>query len=81
MDAVKAGTRLKADSGAEVIVLKPPTDSTLAIGSGEPLAIGKRYHCAHCGAEVLVTKAGTAEIRCHGAAMATSEPKKLPSSD
>ena len=31
--------------------------------------IGKRYSCAKCGAEIIVTKAGTGEINCDGQPM------------
>ncbi|MAE10879.1 MAG: hypothetical protein QGI51_03730 [Dehalococcoidales bacterium] len=31
--------------------------------------IGKRYHCTKCGAEFIVTKAGTGAIQCHGLPM------------
>lgn len=31
--------------------------------------IGKRYSCAKCGAEIIVTKAGTGEINCCGQPM------------
>ncbi|MBI4339752.1 MAG: desulfoferrodoxin [Chloroflexi bacterium] len=27
---------------------------------------GKRYVCAKCGAEFIVTKGGTGTIKCHG---------------
>ena len=31
--------------------------------------IGKRYRCAKCGAEVIITKGGNGEIMCHGQPM------------
>ena len=46
-----------------------------------PNKLGKRYSCAECGAEVLVTKAGDGELACHGEPMDVLQPKPLPSSD
>jgi hypothetical protein len=43
--------------------------------------MGKRYSCAVCEATVLVTKAGTGELQCHGQAMVVPEAAPLPSSD
>jgi Desulfoferrodoxin, N-terminal domain len=43
--------------------------------------MGKRYTCAECEATVLVTKAGTGELSCHGKAMELATAKPLPSSD
>jgi hypothetical protein len=43
--------------------------------------MGKRYTCAECEATVLVTKAGTGELSCHGKAMELAQAKPLPSSD
>jgi len=31
--------------------------------------IGKRYHCAKCGAEIIITKGGNGTIMCHGQPM------------
>jgi desulfoferrodoxin-like iron-binding protein len=31
--------------------------------------IGKRYRCAKCGAEVIITKGGSGTIMCHGQPM------------
>lgn len=31
--------------------------------------MGKRYRCATCGAEVMVTKGGNGEIKCCGKPM------------
>jgi hypothetical protein len=81
-DAPKAGTKLQdATTGVEAIVVKPPSDPGLEIRAGEGVALGKRYTCATCNAEVLVTKAGNGELACHGATMAIAQPKTLPSSD
>ena len=44
-------------------------------------ALGKRYHCATCDAQVLVTKAGAGALECHGQPMELMQPKPLPSSD
>ena len=46
-----------------------------------PNKLGKRYSCAECGAEVLVTKAGDGELSCDGEPMDVLQPKPLPSSD
>ncbi|TML64104.1 MAG: hypothetical protein E6G17_03620 [Actinobacteria bacterium] len=46
-----------------------------------PNKLGKRYSCAECGAEVLVTRAGDGELSCHGEPMDVLQPKPLPSSD
>ncbi len=44
-------------------------------------SLGKRYTCAECGAQVLVTKAGDGTLECHDAPMEVMQPKPLPSSD
>ncbi|HEX7475545.1 MAG TPA: hypothetical protein VF318_06210 [Dehalococcoidales bacterium] len=31
--------------------------------------VGKRYKCAKCGSEFIVTKGGTGEIKCCGQSM------------
>jgi hypothetical protein len=82
MDAPKAGTKLQeSGSGVEVIVVRPPSEAGLALRPGGPVALGKRYTCGSCDAEVLVTKAGDAELVCHGEVMGVAQPKTLPSSD
>ncbi len=43
--------------------------------------LGKRYTCAVCEAQVLVTKAGAGTLECHGQPMEIMQPKPLPSSD
>ena len=43
--------------------------------------LGKRYACAECGAQVLVTKAGDGTLACHDHSMEVMQPKPLPSSD
>lgn len=47
------------------------------------LGVGKRYTCASCGTQVLVTKPGQedAEVTCCGAPVAAEEPKQVASSD
>lgn len=42
---------------------------------------GKRYTCATCGTQVMVTKAGGGRVECHAAAMELNTAKPLPSSD
>ncbi|HEV2370096.1 MAG TPA: hypothetical protein VGR90_09480 [Acidimicrobiales bacterium] len=46
-----------------------------------PNVLGKRYVCAQCDAQILVTKAGDGALECHGAEMTILAPKPLPSSD
>ena len=43
--------------------------------------LGKRYTCAECGAQVLVTKAGDGGLTCHDQSMEVMQAKPLPSSD
>ena len=43
--------------------------------------LGKRYTCAECGAQVLVTKPGDGSLECHDQVMELMQPKPLPSSD
>jgi hypothetical protein len=44
-------------------------------------ALGKRYVCQACGAELLCTKPGEGEVQCCGAPIELKEAKPLPSSD
>jgi hypothetical protein len=44
-------------------------------------AVGKRYHCPTCEAQVLIVKAGEGTLECHDQAMEILQPKPLPSSD
>jgi desulfoferrodoxin-like iron-binding protein len=46
-----------------------------------PNLLGKRYTCATCGAQVLVTKPGAGEVTCHAQPMEQQQAKPLPSSD
>lgn len=43
--------------------------------------LGKRYMCAHCGAEVLCTKSGEGKLECCGKEMVMKDAAQLPSSD
>ncbi len=45
--------------------------ATQEAGDKKPMTMqtGKRYICAHCGSEVLVTKPGKGALRCCGDAM------------
>jgi hypothetical protein len=44
-------------------------------------ALGKRYTCEECGAQVLIVKSGEGALECHGKEMEIAAPKPLPSSD
>lgn len=43
-------------------------ESTTDIAGGQSMAAetGKRYRCAKCGAEFIVTRGGDATLRCDG---------------
>jgi len=43
--------------------------------------VGKRFKCATCGSEVLVTKGGEGELACCKAEMELVTPKKTASAD
>ena len=43
--------------------------------------VGKRYKCADCGTEILVTKSGDGSLRCCRADMELLVPKKTASAD
>ena len=82
MAALKAGARLKDEAtGVEAVVVRVTPESSLELRAGGPAALGKRYTCAVCQAQVLVAKAGPAEPVCHGEAMGLAQAKPLPSSD
>ena len=82
MEGPKVGTKISdATTGIEAVVVRPPSEPTLEIWSGGSVALGKRYACQTCDAEVLVTKAGPGVIACHASAMGIAQPKALPSSD
>ena len=44
-------------------------------------ALGKRYVCSECEAQVLVVKGGAGNLECHDKEMEIAQPKPLPSSD
>jgi hypothetical protein len=82
MSIAKVGSKLhEPESGVEAIVIRSSDGTGLGLRPGGQAVLGKRYVCASCGAEVLVTKAGDGEATCHGAAMQMAQPKPLPSSD
>jgi len=78
---MKAGEKLEDASGASAVVVKPPGEGDVAFRAGGTVLLGKRYTCASCDAQILITKGGGAELVCHGDAMAVAQPKPLPSSD
>lgn len=86
-DTLRPGTKVVGEgSGVEVILVRVPGGSLVevrpTVGSAGPgVALGKRYTCGRCEAEVLVTKAGQAELRCHDSAMELKGPTLLPASD
>ena len=43
--------------------------------------VGKRFKCATCGSEVLVTKAGEGELHCCSGPMELVKPKQTASAD
>jgi hypothetical protein len=82
MSIAKVGSKLQEpESGVEAIVIRAPDGNGLGLRPGGQALLGKRYVCASCGAEVLVTKRGDGEAICHGGAMPMAQPKPLPSSD
>ena len=44
-------------------------------------ALGKRYVCSECQAQVLIVKTGEGTLECHEKEMELLAPKPLPSSD
>lgn len=46
-----------------------------------PIALGKRYECKVCAAELLCTKPGDGSLACCGEPMGLKDPKPLPTSD
>jgi len=82
MTALKAGARLKDEAtGVEAIVVRVTPESSIELRPGGPAALGKRYTCGGCEAQVLIAKAGAAEPVCHGEPMPLAQAKPLPSSD
>jgi desulfoferrodoxin-like iron-binding protein len=45
------------------------------------LQTGKRYQCASCGTEALVTKASQGTLLCCGSEMPQQQPKQTKSAD
>jgi hypothetical protein len=43
--------------------------------------LGKRYVCAQCATQLLVTKPGPGMLECHGMPMSIEAAKPLPASD
>jgi hypothetical protein len=81
MTQLSPGQRVQSDSGTDVIVVKAMVDAELTFEPGEAVKLGKRYLCGTCGSEVLVTKAGSEQVSCHGVAMEMAASRQLPSSD
>ena len=82
MDAPKPGTKLQEPgTGVEAIVVRSPSEAGLELRPGGSVVLGKRYTCAICDAELLVTKGGDVDLVCHGTVMTVAQPKTLPSSD
>lgn len=50
-------------------------------GSGDKVALGKRYVDEEAGIELLCTKAGSGGLSCEGRALTLKSAKPLPSSD
>jgi hypothetical protein len=49
--------------------------------AAQDLALGKRFSAADGTVSVLVTRAGSCDLRYNGAPMELQEPRQLPSSD
>jgi hypothetical protein len=82
MEALRVGAKIADEStGIEIIVVKPPSDSVLEFDPSGQVGLGKRYACSICGAEVIVARAGTGNVACHGTVMGIAQAKTLPSSD
>jgi hypothetical protein len=82
MEGLKVGTKVSdLVTGIEIVVVRSPSESTLEFWPGGSVGVGKRYACQTCDAEVLVTKAGSGVVACHGLEMSIAQPKALPSSD
>jgi hypothetical protein len=82
---LRVGASVKdAATGTEIIIVKAPGDDaefSMVTSDDGGLLLGKRYHCAKCGAEALVSRQGSAQLVCHGAPLVVSPAKSLPSSD
>lgn len=67
--------------GGERMVTDPGARHVVANGAGAGSLLGKRYEDEPSGLELLVTKAGSGELRADGRLLAVKDPKRLPSSD
>ena len=82
----KGGPGVLSDGGVELALKDPknpanPFEGQSASDDAADLPLGKRYKSADGSVEVLVTKAGKANLKYEGAAMEQQQPKALPSSD
>ncbi|MCU1501373.1 MAG: hypothetical protein JWM12_727 [Ilumatobacteraceae bacterium] len=70
------------DVGVELIVTVGG-DADIDAVAADPgeLTVGKRYESRSTGVQVLVTKAGSAALRCAGEAMVLREAKTLKAAD
>jgi desulfoferrodoxin-like iron-binding protein len=76
------GSKFEDPSGIAAIVVRAGAGMSLSVDPSGPAAVlGKRYQCAECGAEVLVSSAGAGTLLCHGAPMKMAGPRQLPSAD
>lgn len=80
---IKAGERLKFDTGTAEVVVTKGGEGTIefdAAGTGA-LQVGKRYTDETSGIEVLVTKPGAGALKINGSEMAQVQPKQTKSAD
>jgi hypothetical protein len=83
MVVTKGGEGTLTDGETEL----QPKGSEAAFAGASPgpdaieMALGKRFTSADGSISVLITKAGTCDLRYNGEPMALQEPRKLPSSD
>jgi hypothetical protein len=78
---VASGSRLKFESGAELVVTKGGDAEVEFDAGGGKLQVGKRYKDESTGIEVLVTKASEGRLLCNGAEMEQVQPKQTKSAD
>jgi hypothetical protein len=79
--AVASGSRLKFESGAELVVTKGGDAEVEFDSGGGKLQVGKRYKDESTGIEVLITKASEGRLLCNGAEMEQVQPKQTKSAD
>jgi hypothetical protein len=80
--AVASGSRLKFESGAELVVTKGgDAEVEFDAGGGGKLQVGKRYKDEGTGIEVLITKASDGRLLCNGTEMEQVQPKQTKSAD